>query len=82
MVWAFQRSLARQLSNLDDEAAFQVDLYKNIEPGTSKTIIAETYSPIWAIHKIRTSVNRLLIHFLRRNKTDKDIMKFEDTCGG
>ena len=82
MVWAFQRSLARQLSNPDDEAAFQAELYEKIDPETAKAIIAATHRPNRAMHEISTSVNRLPIHFLRRNEIDKDIMTFEDTCGG
>ena len=45
MVWAFQRSLAEKLSNQDNEAKLQVDLYKNINPDSSKTIIAATHCP-------------------------------------
>ena len=39
MVCAFQRSLARKLSNPDDEAAFQTELYEKIDPETPKAII-------------------------------------------
>ena len=67
MVWAFQRSLAEKLSNQDNEAKLQVDLYKNINPDSSKTIIAATHRPNCAKHKISTLVNRLPLFFLRRN---------------
>ena len=43
MVWVFQRILSGQFSNLDDEAAFQAELYKNIYPETARDIIAATH---------------------------------------
>ena len=43
MVWVFQRILSGQFSNLDDEAAFQAELYKNIYPETARGIIAATH---------------------------------------
>ena len=45
IVWAFQRILAGQMSNLYEEAVFQAQLYKNIDPDTAKAIIAETHIP-------------------------------------
>ena len=63
MVWAFQRSLSRPFSNLDDKAEFQAKLYKNIDPKTAKAIIASTHCPNNDIHKISIFVTCLLIHF-------------------
>ena len=63
MVWTFQRRLSRQFYNRDYEAEFQAELYKNIDPDTSKAIIAVTRHPYHAVHKIITSVNFLPIHF-------------------
>ena len=54
MVWAFQMIVARQLSNLGDEAAFQAKLYKNIDPETVNKTIAATHRPNCAMHNIRT----------------------------
>ena len=82
IVWAFQRSLARQMSKPDNKASFQAGLYKNINPKTTKAIIAETRRPNFSMHNISTMVNCLPIHFLRRNNIDKDIMLFEDTFEG
>ena len=61
MVWAFQRSLARQFSNPGDKAAFQAELYKNIDPETAKTIIEATCRPNGAMRDNITSVNCLPI---------------------
>ena len=41
MAWAFQRRIARNLSNPYHEAEFQYKLYEKIDPETSKSIIAE-----------------------------------------
>ena len=57
-------------------------IHKYIYPDTSKAIIAVTHCPNRAMHKISNLFNRLRIIFLRSNLIDKDIMKFEDTCGG
>ena len=82
MVWAFQRSISRQLSSPDDKAEFQAKLYKKTDPETAKSIISATHCPNHAMQKIRTSVNSPTIHFLIRNDIDKDIMTFEDIYGG
>ena len=54
MVWDFQRSLSRQFSNLNDEAAFQAELYENIDPETAYAIIAATHIPNSSMHEVRT----------------------------
>ena len=63
MVWVFQRIISGQFSNLDNEAAFQADLYENIDPKNSKASIAETHYPNFSMHKISISVNCLSMHF-------------------
>ena len=63
IVWYFQRILAGKLSNPDNEAAFQPELHKNIYPETDKAIIVATCRPNRSMYEIRTSVNRLPIHF-------------------
>ena len=63
MVWPFKRRLAGKLSNPNNEAAFQAELYRNIDSETNKTIIAVTHIPNRAMHKIITLVNSLTIHF-------------------
>ena len=82
MAWAFQARLAIKLSNLDNRAAFQAEIYKNIKPDTAKAIIAETCRPNHAMHNISALLNCLPIHFLRWNEIDKDIMTFRDTYVG
>ena len=66
ILWAFQRSLSRQLSNPEDKAAFQAKLYKNIYPETAKVVIAAYHHLDRAMRKISNLVNRLPIHFLER----------------
>ena len=63
MVWDFHMILARQLSNPEDEAAFQAKLYKKIDPETAKAIIAATNCPNRAMYDISTSVNHPPIRF-------------------
>ena len=57
-------------------------MYENIDPENTKAFIAETHRPNRAMHKIITSFNRLPKQFLGKNEIDKDIITFEDTCGG
>ena len=63
MVWDFHMILVGQLSNPDDEAVFQDDLYKIIDPKTTKAIVAATHHPYSNMHEIVTSVDCLTIHF-------------------
>ena len=63
MAWAFQARLAIKLSNLDNRAAFQAEIYKNIDIETAKAVISATHCTNHAIHKISTLVNHLLIIF-------------------
>ena len=60
---AFKISLAVNLSNPDDKAAFQANLYENIDPKISKAIIAATHFLNGTIHTISTSVNCMTIFF-------------------
>ena len=62
----FHSSLARQLSNPDNKATFQAELYENIDPETAKAIIAANYHPNCDIHEISTSVNCLTIFFFEK----------------
>ena len=82
IVWLFKRIISILLSNPDDEAAFQAEIYKKIEPKTANAIISATNCPNRAMHDISTSVNHLPIYFLRINEIDKDSMTFKDTYGG
>ena len=70
------------MSDLDNEASFQTELYKKMNPKTANDIIAVTHHPNHSMHKIITLLNHLPIHILIRNEIDKDIMMFEDTFGG
>ena len=69
------------MSNPDGKAAFQDEIYKKIDLKTAKAFIVVTHFPKRVMQKISTLVNWLPINFQRRNDIDKDIMKFEDTCG-
>ena len=82
MLWAFKISLVEKLPNTDDEAVFQAELYKNIDPENAKEIIAANHRPNRAMYDIITLVNRMPVIFLRRDDIDKDIMTFEDTFIG
>ena len=81
MVWVFQRSLSEQLPNPNDETEFQSDLYKNIDPETAKSIIAETHCPNSTMHNISTLLNRIPVYFLISNDIDKDIIMLDYICG-
>ena len=64
MVCAFQKSLARQFSNLDDKSAFQSEIYEKIDPNPAKEIIEKTHRPNRTMYNISTSANRLPILIL------------------
>ena len=82
-VWSFVRSLKRHLSNPDeDEEPFRAELYEKLPTEMADAIIAAVHRPNRAMFEISCAVNDLPMHFMRRNEIDKDVIIFEDTCGG
>lgn len=81
-VWSFVRSLKRHLSDPADEADFQAELYEKLPQEQADAIIAAVHRPNRAMFEISCAVNDLPMHFMRRNEIDKDVIIFEDTCGG
>ena len=79
LVWYFYRILAGKLSNPDNKAEFQADLYEKMDPETAKYIISANHLPNRAMHELSTSVNHLPIFWIS-DKIDKSILIFEDTC--
>ena len=61
--WDFQRILSGQFSSPDDETAFQANLYRKIDPETTKDIVVATHCPNCAMHKISTQANSLCTYF-------------------
>ena len=69
------------MSNPDDGAAFQAELYKQIDPEPAMSIISVTHRPNCAIKDVSILVNHLPINLFRRNEIDKDIMTFASSAG-
>ena len=76
MVWAFQRSLDKQLFNLDEEAGFKAKLYENIYLDTANAIFEKTHCPNRVMHKIIT-LSIFSPCILRINYIDKNFTNFK-----
>ena len=82
-VWAFNRCLMRHLSNpKEDEDKFEVELRSKLSPELTDQIIGAVHRPNRAMQELSAAVNGLPMHFLRRTEIDRDVMVFENTCGG
>ena len=82
-VWSFSRSLARHLTPPhEDEEAFQQDIRAVLDPEQAEALIAADHRPNRAMFDIGVAINRLPMHFLRKNQIDLNVALFEDIAGG
>ncbi|KAL3806952.1 hypothetical protein ACHAXA_002236 [Cyclostephanos tholiformis] len=81
--WAFVRSMKRHLSPPDeDEPAFCQELRARLSPTQAEAIIASAHRPNRALYDLSVAIDRLPMHFMRKNEINKNLSIFEDTLGG
>jgi putative membrane protein len=81
--WAFVRSMKRHLSPpAEDEEDFKAELYERLPAAQAEKIIAATHRPNKALHDLSCAIDRLPMHFLRKNQINTAVSIFEDTLGG
>mmetsp|Transcript_2474 Transcript_2474/g.3468 ORF Transcript_2474/g.3468 Transcript_2474/m.3468 type:complete len:437 (+) Transcript_2474:186-1496(+) len=81
--WAFVRSMKRHLSPpAEDEEDFKAELYERLPADQAEKIIAATHRPNRALHDLSCAIDRLPMHFMRKNQINDAVTIFEDTLGG
>jgi len=83
MTWAFVRSMKRHLSPpAEDEEAFVAEINARLSPEQAKGIISAAHRPNRALYDLSVAIDRLPMHFMRKNEINKNLSIFEDTLGG
>jgi len=83
MTWAFVRSMKRHLSPVDeDEEAYVEEMKARLSPEQAEAIISANHRPNRALYDLSVAIDRLPMHFMRKNEINKNLSIFEDTLGG
>jgi len=83
MTWAFVRSMKRHLSPPEeDERDFVLELNARLSPAQADAIVIATHRPNRALYDLSVAIDRLPMHFMRKNEINKNLSIFEDTLGG
>jgi putative membrane protein len=81
--WAFVRSMKRHLSPpAEDEDDFVAELNARLSPEQAQGIIKAAHRPNRALYDLSVAIDRLPMHFMRKNEINKNLSIFEDTLGG
>jgi len=81
--WAFVRSMKRHLSPPDeDEEDYIAELKSRLSPEQADAIISATHRPNRALFDLSVVIEKLPMHFMRKNEINKNLSIFEDTLGG
>jgi len=83
MTWAFVRSMKRHLSpEAEDEDAFKLELYERLTSDQAEVIINAVHRPNKALQMLSASIDKIPMHFIRKNEVNNAVSIFEDTLGG
>jgi predicted membrane chloride channel (bestrophin family) len=81
-VWAFPRSLQRQLFGAqEDELAFQRDVRRRLDPQQAEALIQVQDKPSRALHDLSKAINALPLDYLRRMHIDQSVVELVDALG-
>lgn len=81
--WAFVRSMKRHLSPPDeDEEDYIAELKSRLSPEQADAIISAAHRPNRALYDLSVAIEKLPMHFMRKNEINKNLSIFEDTLGG
>jgi predicted membrane chloride channel (bestrophin family) len=82
--WAFVRSMKRHLSPpAEDEEDYIAELKSSgLTPEQADAIISATHRPNRALYDLSVAIEKLPMHFMRKNEINKNLSIFEDTLGG
>lgn len=80
--WAFVRSMKRHLSPEDeDEEDFKRELFSRLPESQAQAVIDAAHRPNRALSDLSVAIERLPMHFLRKNEVHKALTIFEDNLG-
>ncbi len=83
MTWAFVRSMKRHLSPPDeDEEDYIAEMKSRLTPEQAEAIISAAHRPNRALYDLSVAIEKLPMHFLRKDELNKNLSIFEDTLGG
>ena len=83
MTWAFVRSMKRHLSPPDeDEDDYIAEMKSRLSPEQAEAIISAVHRPNRALYDLSVAIEKLPMHFLRKDELNKNLSIFEDTLGG
>jgi hypothetical protein len=81
--WAFVRSMKRHLSPPDeDEEEFIAELNTRLAPEQAAAIISANHRPNRALYDLSVAIEKLPMHWMRKNEINHKLSIFEDTLGG
>ncbi len=82
MTWAFVRSMHRHLSPPEeDEENYVRELNNRLSPSQAEAIAGAAHRPNRALYDLSVAIDRLPMHFMRKNEINKNLSIFEDTLG-
>ena len=82
--WAFVRSMKRHLSPpAEDEEDYIAELKSSrLTPDQADAIISAAHRPNRALYDLSVAIEKLPMHFMRKNELNTKLSIFEDTLGG
>jgi putative membrane protein len=81
--WAFVRSMKRHLSPPDeDEEDFVAEIKARLTPAQADAIIKANHRPNRALYDLSVAIEKLPMHWVRKNAINTNLSIFEDTLGG
>merc|ERR1711966_570814 len=83
MTWAFVRSMKRHLSPpSEDEDDFVDEIRARLTPSQAAAIISAAHRPNRALYDLSVAIEKLPMHFVRKDALNTNLSIFEDTLGG
>jgi predicted membrane chloride channel (bestrophin family) len=80
--WSFVRCMKRHLSpEKEDEEDFRKELYEKLPRGQAEAIIKAAHRPNRALFDLSVAIERLPMHWLRKNQINTAVTIFEDNLG-
>jgi putative membrane protein len=83
MTWAFVRSMKRHLSPpSEDEEDYIAEIRSRLTQEQADAIISAAHRPNRALYDLSVAIEKLPMHFLRKDAINTNLSIFEDTLGG
>lgn len=80
--WSFVRAMKRHLSpEWEDEEDFKKELFEKLPPKQAQAILDAAHRPNRALFDLSVAIERLPMHFLRKNEIQAAVTIFEDNLG-